>query len=73
MRRIILRFWILVVVAFAMSLTANAGDDARVRVGLAWQPTDAAYDRVVLSIEAAGGEAVICPRCDPLELTMMAW
>ena len=66
MRRIFLRFWILVVVAFAVSLTANADDAARVKVGLAWQPTDAAYERVVLSIEAAGGEAVILPQMRPV-------
>ena len=31
-------------------------------MGLAWQPNDKAYDRVVRSIELAGGEAVILPQ-----------
>ena len=33
-----------------------------VTVGIAWQPNPASYDRVVRSIEAAGGEAVILPQ-----------
>ena len=49
----------------AVSLTALADDAARVRVGLAWQPNDAAYARVILSIEQAGGEAVILPQMRP--------
>ena len=55
----------IVLVAFAVSLAATASDDVRVRVGLAWQPNDAAYDRVVLSIEQAGGEAVVLPQMRP--------
>ena len=49
----------------AVSFTALADDAARVRVGLAWQPNDAAYERVILSIEQAGGEAVILPQMRP--------
>ena len=49
----------------AVSLTALADNTARVRVGLAWQPNDAAYERVILSIEQAGGEAVILPQLRP--------
>jgi len=36
-----------------------------VRVGLAWQPTEASYERVIMSIEAAGGEAVVLPQLRP--------
>ena len=66
MRQAFLRFWILVLAALAVSMAATADDAARVRVGLAWQPTAAAFDRVVLSIEAAGGEAVILPQMRPV-------
>ena len=65
MRQIYLRFWICVLVVVAVSLAATAGDGSRVRVGLAWQPNETAYDRVVLSIEHAGGEAVILPQMKP--------
>ena len=51
--------------AVVVSLAAMAGDGARVRVGLAWQPNVASYERVVMSIEAAGGEAVILPQMRP--------
>ena len=60
-----LRYWVFVLLAWAISFGATAGEDARVRVGLAWQPNAAAYERVVLSIEAAGGEAVILPQLCP--------
>ncbi len=66
MKQAFLRFWILVLAEFAVSMAAMADDTARVRVGLAWQPTAAANDRVVLSIEAAGGEAVILPQMRPV-------
>ena len=60
------RFAVMVVcVVVLVSLAFAAGDDGRVRVGLAWQPSAAAYERVVLSIEAAGGEAVILPQLRP--------
>ena len=38
---------------------------AAVRVGLAWQPKASAYERVVTSVELAGGEAVILPQVRP--------
>ena len=59
-----MRHWI-VTILLAVTLTAMAGDSGRVRVGLAWQPNEAAYERVVLSIEQAGGEAVILPQMRP--------
>ena len=46
-------------VAFAV----NAGE--AVRVGIAWQPNAGSYDRAILSIEHAGGEAVILPQLRP--------
>lgn len=42
---------------------ANA--ENMVRVGLAWQPNEKAYERVVQAIELAGGEAVILPQMRP--------
>lgn len=65
MRKMHLRYWILVLAAFAVSLAVTAGDGARVRVGLAWQPNEAARERVILSIEQAGGEAVFLPQLRP--------
>ena len=59
-----MRHWI-VTILLAVTLTAMAGDSGRVRVGLAWQPNEAAFERVVLSIEQAGGEAVILPQMRP--------
>lgn len=59
------RYAVIVVWVVLASLAAAAGDGGRVRVGLAWQPKAAAYDRVILSIEAAGGEAVILPQLRP--------
>ncbi len=56
---------IVVVVALA-ALFAHAGDIARVRVGIAWQPSPSANDRVVRSIEAAGGEAVLLGQLRPV-------
>ena len=61
----VLRYWGMVLLAVAVSLAAMAGDGVKVRVGLAWQPNEAAYERVILSIEAAGGEAVILPQMRP--------
>lgn len=60
-----MRHWI-VTLLLVVSLAAIAGEGTRVRVGLAWQPNEAAYERVVLSIEAAGGEAVILPQLRPV-------
>ena len=36
-----------------------------VRVGMAWQPNEKAYDRVARSIELAGGKAVVMPQMRP--------
>ena len=65
MKQSIMQYLALGLLILAVSLTALAGDARRVRVGLAWQPNDARYERVVLSIEAAGGEAVILPQLRP--------
>ena len=59
----LLRYW--GVVLLAVAFTAMAGDGVKVRVGLAWQPNETAYERVILSIEAAGGEAMILPQLRP--------
>lgn len=64
MRQRFLRYWALALVLLVV-FTAGADDGARVRVGIAWQPNDAAYARVILSIEQAGGEAVILPQMRP--------
>ena len=63
MKHDFLRYWALGLLALTIAIGATAGD--KVRVGLAWQPNDAAYDRVVRSIELAGGEAVILPQLRP--------
>ena len=47
---------------FSLCLNFVTSAQEKVRVGLAWQPNDKAYDRVVRSIELAGGEAVILPQ-----------
>ena len=59
------RYWIFAQLAFAVSITAGAEDSGRVQVGIAWQPTAASYDRAIMSIERAGGEAVILPQLRP--------
>ena len=59
------RRYLMMAVIMLMALAAVADDGPRVRVGLAWVPNAAAYERVVLSIEAAGGEAVILPQLRP--------
>ena len=59
-----MRHWI-VTILLVVSLAATAGDNARVRVGIAWVPNAAAYERAVMSIEAAGGDAVILPQLRP--------
>ena len=64
MRQSFLRYWALVLVVLVV-FTAGADDGAKVRVGIAWQPTAASHDRVILSIEQAGGEAVILPQMRP--------
>lgn len=60
-----LRYWMLALVVWVTSLVVTAGDSSRVRVGMAWQPNDAAFERVIMSIEAAGGKAVILPQMRP--------
>ena len=59
-----LRYWVIALMAIVVAFAA-AGDNGRVRVGIAWQPTAASYERVILSIEQAGGEAVILPQLHP--------
>jgi len=52
----------LLLLAVAMAVSTSAQE---VRVGLAWQPNPEAYDRVVRSVELAGGKAVILPQVRP--------
>ncbi len=53
------------IIICVMLVMLGLGASASVRVGLAWQPNPAAYDRVVRSVELAGGEAVILPQVCP--------
>ena len=53
-------------VAVLASLLSWASDGALVRVGIAWQPYEGNYDRVVRSIRAAGGEPVILGQLRPV-------
>ena len=55
----------LLVILMAVGVTAGSHAQSKVRVGLAWQPSAVAYDRVVRSVELAGGEAVILPQIRP--------
>ena len=48
-----------------MRMSCLTGANDAVRVGMAWQPNEKAYDRVVRSIELADGEAVILPQMRP--------
>ena len=64
MKQVFLRYWAFALLVLVV-LTAGAGDGAKVRVGVAWQPTAANYEPVSLSIEQAGGEAVILPQMRP--------
>ena len=61
-KNIIFRIVLLAVILASSCNTAIA----QVRVGLAWQPNEKAYDRVVRSVELAGGEAVILPQMRPV-------
>lgn len=66
MRQTRLRYWLPVLLALAVSLAATAGDGAKVRVGIAWQPTSADnYARAVMAISEAGGEPVILDQMRP--------
>lgn len=60
-----MRYWTLAVILLAVGMSAIAGEDVPVRIGIAWQPTEASYERAILSIEQAGGEAVILPQIRP--------
>ena len=51
--------------ALLSAFTVSAGE--AVRVGIAWQPTEASYERAILAIEQAGGEAVILPQLRPAD------
>ena len=53
----IMRYFGAIVMLLLVALDVSGGDG--VRVGIAWQPNVESYDRVILSIEQAGGEAVI--------------
>ncbi|MBR5673303.1 MAG: gamma-glutamyl-gamma-aminobutyrate hydrolase family protein [Muribaculaceae bacterium] len=61
----ILRVLSLAVIWLAVGMSAIAGEGVPVRIGIAWQPTEASYARAILSIEQAGGEAVILPQVRP--------
>ena len=61
-----MRYWTLAVILLAVGMSAIAGESVPVRVGIAWQPTEASYERAILSIEQAGGEAVILPQIRPV-------
>ena len=52
-------------VALLATLLAWAAEGETVRVGIAWQPYEGNYDRVVRSIRAAGGEPVILEQLRP--------
>ena len=49
-------------VVLLICLTAEVAGAQAVRVGLAWQPNPVANDRVIRSIELAGGKAVLLPQ-----------
>ena len=61
----ILKYCIFTLLAWGISFVTTAGESTRARVGMAWQPNEAAFKRVIMSIEAAGGEAVILPQMRP--------
>ena len=63
MKEKMMRYWAFGLLVLAVALAAAAGD--KVRVGIAWQPNAGSYDRVIMSIEQAGGEAVILPQLRP--------
>lgn len=53
---------LLFVIVCCLAVAFNVQAQHPVRIGIAWVPNAKAYDRVVRSIEAAGGEAVILPQ-----------
>ena len=62
-RKRILRYWGAIVMCLLVAFAMSGGET--VRVGIAWQPNAGSYDRAILSIEQAGGEAVILPQLRP--------
>lgn len=58
--------YITTLITLLMCMSCMAVAEDMVRVGLAWQPNEKAYDRVVRSVELAGGEAVILPQMRPV-------
>ena len=58
-----LRYWGAIVMCLLVAFAMSGGES--VRVGIAWQPNAGSYDRAILSIERAGGEAVILPQLRP--------
>ena len=53
---------LLFAIVCCLAVAFNVQAQHPVRIGIAWVPNTKAYDRVVRSIEAAGGEAVILPQ-----------
>lgn len=53
---------LLFAIVCCLAVAFNVQAQHSVRIGIAWVPNTNAYDRVVRSIEAAGGEAVILPQ-----------
>lgn len=53
---------LLFAIVCCLAVAFNVQAQHPVRIGIAWVPNANAYDRVVRSIEAAGGEAVILPQ-----------
>ncbi len=53
---------LLFAIVCCLAVAFNVQAQHPVRIGIAWVPNAKAYDRVVRSIEAAGGEAVILPQ-----------
>ena len=63
MKQTILRYCGFIVLSLLVVFAMSGGEV--VRVGIAWQPSTRSYDRAILSIEQAGGEAVILPQMRP--------
>ena len=58
-----MKYYYSIVLLLLVAFSVNAGET--VRVGIAWQPNAGSYDRAILAIEQAGGEAVILPQLHP--------
>ena len=63
MKKRIVKLCGVALLSLLLAFAVNAGE--AVRVGIAWQPNAGSYDRAILSIEHAGGEAVILPQLRP--------